>query len=322
LLARKRVFPFAIPMQQNPRHIITPTILQQLPTTLLLTWSTVQFLQLHLNAYSGLSLQDLTIELLLLLLNQIAAEHHITFCGFLACRRCLRQFKEARLNAENQALITYVNCCVFRVRNDGSQECSRKIPNAEVRPFIVISDEKTSSQALTLRGIPIRLPTPTSTPIIDHNQQAQNPAEVVCRTNPRPTYGRRRRRSPDRVEGIPNDRSNMGAGLEHRVPSSSACFFQFAEGSFPNITSYWRPLTTSPSTSSSTTNTLLPTPPGIHHYNSNNTSTSCEEKEARGSGSQPSPPIPRAPSPEQAQVAKESANDCSDRDEDDGYVTE
>ena len=312
-------------MQQNPRHIITPTILQQLPTTLLLTWSTIQFLQTHLNVYPGLSLQDLTIDLLLLLLNQIAAEHHIVFCGFLACRRCLRQFKEARLNSENQALITYINCCVFRVRNDGSQECSRKIPNTEVRPFIVISDEKTASQALALRGIPIRLPTPTPTPIVINHNQAQNPAEVVCRTNPRPTYNRRRRRSPDRVEGFSNDRVNLGASVEHGMSSSPACLFQFAEGSFPNITSYWRPLTTptSPSTSSSTTNTLLPTPPGIHYHNLNNTPTSCEEKEACSSSSRSLPTPPRAPSPEQAQkAAQESANDCSDRDEDYGYVTE
>ena len=54
----------------NPRHEIKFDLLQQLPTTLLLSWSNLQFLtQIHPNL--SFDLLDLTIDLLVFLLQNL-----------------------------------------------------------------------------------------------------------------------------------------------------------------------------------------------------------------------------------------------------------
>ena len=167
----------------NPRHEIKFDLLQQLPTTLLLSWSNLQFLtQIHPNL--SFDLLDLTIDLLVFLLQNLAFEHSISFCGFLACRRCLRSIKELHLSQENQALLYYITCLVFRVKNEGAQRCPTDIPNSSVRPYIVIPNQETSTEALIRRGLPIQFSTAPST------TQTQTPTSSITSSSSSGTHPR------------------------------------------------------------------------------------------------------------------------------------
>lgn len=153
----------------NPRHKIAGDLLQQLPTTLLVTWVTSHYLSRN-HPTSNLSLIDITIDLIVSLLQKFASDRHVRFCGFLPCRFCTRLLKDSNPNHEIQSLLYYVTCLVFRVRNHGSHQCSTLIPNSTVRPFVVIANEETASLALLRRGITLQFPITTTTSITHQTQ--------------------------------------------------------------------------------------------------------------------------------------------------------
>lgn len=203
-------------LHSNPRHIITLTHIQQLPTSLLLLWTTIQFLNTQLN--TDLHLRQLTVDILVLLVRQIATSHKILFCGFLPCRRCLRSLKSLPLLSENRSLLYYITCVVFRVRNAGAEECSLSIPNSTIIPLLVIPSQEETAQILRSRGVPIFFPsTATSS---SQNPTVISTPEVSSAEDSLPSSSsRRRRRSPDRMEGVPNERCNLGTSRQHRLSS-------------------------------------------------------------------------------------------------------
>ena len=182
----------------NPRHEIRLDLLQQLPTTLLLNWHTIHFLS-YLRPLLAADLPDLTIDLLLLLLQAIATEYRVDFCGFLSCRRCLRIFKDLPLNSENEALLYYITCITFRVLNHGADTCTRDIPNSKCRTSIVIASKETTTEALRRRGVPVCLPTITTPSISETKSNTPTPTSR-CGKDPRQASLKRRGGSPDRMD--------------------------------------------------------------------------------------------------------------------------
>lgn len=199
--------------RNNPRHLISSSLFEKLPTTLLVFWATIHFSNTHLN--TNLNLPQLTIDFLVLLVKQIAQVHHIFFCGFLPCRRCFRDLKDLQLDTESRGLLYYVTCVVFRVRNAGATVCTTTIPNSSILHLLIIPAQEEATQILRMRNIPIIFPTapppPTQVPTF-------SVAEARSASDSRPSNSSRRRaRSPDRVERVPNDLGDLGTSLEHRM---------------------------------------------------------------------------------------------------------
>ena len=188
--------------RNNPRHLIGSSLFEKLPTTLLLFWATTHFSNTHLN--TNLNLPQLTIDFLVLLVNQIAQSHNIFFCGFLPCRRCFRALKDFHIDSESRDLLYYITCVVFRVRNAGATVCTTTIPNSSILHLLIITTQEEATQILRMRNIPVLFPTvpPPTTQI--------TPTEARSTPDSRPSCSSRRRaRSSDRMERIPNDRGDL-----------------------------------------------------------------------------------------------------------------
>ena len=222
----------------NYRQEITPDLIQRLPSSLLLTWSTVQFLS-QLNPTFALNVPTVTVDLLVHLLQNIAQEQQFIFCGFLCCRRCLRTLKSFTVTPLNEALLDYVTRATLRTPNGGLQFCTTNIPNSRVLPNLVIPNYETTSQILRHRGLPTF--TSTASPPTHINQtQVINTQfqEVGSRTDPRPTLtSRRRRRSVDSLERLSDGSSYLGTNIQHGLSQSPPIILQFTQGSCPSINS-------------------------------------------------------------------------------------
>ena len=153
--------------QPNYRQEITPDLIQRLPSSILLTWSTVQFLS-QLNPTFALNVPTVTVDLLVHLLQNIAQEQQFLFCGFLCCRRCLRTLKSFTVTPLNEALLDYVTRATLRTPNGGLQFCTTNIPNSRVLPNLVIPNYETTSQILRQRGLPTFTSTASHQPDASH----------------------------------------------------------------------------------------------------------------------------------------------------------
>ena len=119
-------------MQGNPRHIITPEVLQNLPTQLLLAWSSIHFLS-SFGLYPQVSVPQFTLDYLVRLVSQLVPS--LDFCGFLACRRCIGLVKSSnKLTGFDCGLLDYISCLVFRVKNEGRDKCPVTTPNSLLTP--------------------------------------------------------------------------------------------------------------------------------------------------------------------------------------------
>ena len=129
-------------MQGNPRHIITPEVLQNLPTQLLLAWSSIHFLS-SFGLYPQVSVPQFTLDYLVRLVSQLVPS--LDFCGFLACRRCIGLVKSSnKLTGFDCGLLDYISCLVFRVKNEGRDKCPVTTPNSLLLSHVVTPSQEAS----------------------------------------------------------------------------------------------------------------------------------------------------------------------------------
>ena len=137
-------------------HLIDQPLIDQLPTTLLVNWE----LGFNNSSSSQLDHQILTLRVLESLFEELAAKHHVDFCGHLVCRRCLACFKNSRLRGSDAALHRYLTCILHKTANEGDNDtCHRSTANTTLRSKMRVPTEAQVSAALASRRNCPSLPT-------------------------------------------------------------------------------------------------------------------------------------------------------------------
>ena len=67
----------------------------------------------------------------------------------MACRFCLRQLKALPLSKDGGAIMQYITCAIFRLRNEGpATTCYLGIDNAELGPHLTIASQEEATKLL------------------------------------------------------------------------------------------------------------------------------------------------------------------------------
>ena len=219
-------------------HAVNQALYNRLPDILLLTWALLPF---YADLGHSLVSEKLTVDVLCSLVANFASPFpRFKWCGHLACRFCLRQLKQLPLSRDGVALLQFITCVIFRLRNEGPATCCYfGIDNAELEPLLTIASKEEAHAALKSRGRDFEAPSYNA----EVGQIYASQTSAVCsQVLPRLPISGWQARTPHTLGQLQPGASVVDPPSECNLgPGRPTVVLHFAEGSRPSLPTYFTP---------------------------------------------------------------------------------
>lgn len=197
-------------------HIVDQSVYSELPVPLLQAWSTA-----HVDKSPASTLAEITLSVVFVLFQELAATYDVQWCEHLICRHCLSRFKAQRLTRFERGLHRWLTFVLFRVKNEGDADlCHRTTPNSKLLPYLKWANPTQTAVALAARGLPLQTnaigtcnpssSTKTEVPTPSVPALSSQPGVLRGRTDPGRAHGEWKEGDLHSLEELPRVGGNVG----------------------------------------------------------------------------------------------------------------